>query len=208
MLLFGNYFSDHYHIILPYLFSFCVYFFDFMFLLSLWNPYCSNFFVHIFVSFLCFHFCVSIFAVIFCHHACLLSACFHAWLLESGYKIIPTGAIPWNELQIRTIGKLDAIFETELELKSADTVAPLRRKSRLSPFNDICSPTKPRWVKKWYQSLALSSLFSRWYFVFLFKGTLFFKSIKLVLKFNDNTNQLCRINVETAANSLYWWSNF
>jgi hypothetical protein len=56
--------------------------------------------------------------------------------------------------------------------------------------------------QKWYQSLALSLLFSHRYFLFLFIGTLFLKSIKPVSAFNDHKNWLYRINVASAANSL------
>ncbi len=40
------------------------------------------------------------------------------------------------------------------------------------------SLTKTKVGQKWYQSLALSLLFGRWYFLFSFKGTLFFKVYK------------------------------
>ncbi len=57
--------------------------------------------------------------------------------------------------------------------------------------------------QKWYQSLALSLLFSADIYQFYLKGQYALKSIKLVSAFNDSKNLLCKINVVSAENSLY-----
>ncbi len=56
-------------------------------------------------------------------------------------------------------------------------------------FNIVLTPVRIRWTVP-------------------LKGQYSLKSIKLVSAFNDRKNQLCRINVASAANSLYWYANF
>ncbi len=50
------------------------------------------------------------------------------------------------------------------------------------------SPTKTKVGQKWYESIALSLLFNRWYFLFLFKETLLFKVYITASAFNDHKN--------------------
>jgi hypothetical protein len=61
---------------------------------------------------------------------------------------------------------------------------------------------KLRWVKIALYRLAADISY------FHFKGHYSFKSIQPVSVFNDHKNYFCRINVASAANSLYRCANF
>ncbi len=66
---------------------------------------------------------------------------------------------------------------------------------------------KSRWVKSGINCQLFLHCSVPDVFYFYLKGHSFFESVKSVSAFNDHKNQLCRINVASAANSWYQGAN-